>query len=133
MSSEQVGPLAGTSGNLFGDVRQVGERLAIAIGGDGREALVVALHLSVGAEREGIAAPELLIQSEGAFSHARVIGLDRRSVVAEFGIEDAASEEAAITNLTADVQLHGCIFGVRGCVCRAALPGWNQNVAVGAK
>src|SRR5580700_1618799 len=95
MFAEKMCPLSRASDHLFRNVLQVGERFAVPIGRDGRESLIVSLHQTICSEGEGIAAAELPIQSNRTFPHARVVDLDRRAVVSEFGVEAATHEDSA--------------------------------------
>src|ERR1039458_163479 len=134
MFAKKVGPLCRASAHLFGNVLYIGERFTVAIGSDRGELLIVSQRLAVRAEGERIAVAELLIQPDGALSHTRAIGLDGRAVVAEFGIEAAAREDAAfVSELTAYGQLDGGILRICCCVDHPTLPGRNNDVSVRAE
>ena len=131
MLAHQMRPLCGPSDDLFRNVLHVGEGFAVAVRSNRGKALIVALHLAVGTGHERVVA-ELLIVAECAFAHSRVVGLDWRAVVAEFGIETSAGKDATFaSDLMADGQFQRGIFRVGGSVDAAALRSWNENKTVG--
>jgi len=90
--AEKVGPLRSSSDDLFGHILDIGKRFAVSLGSDRRESLIVSQYQTMGAKREGVSAPKLLIKSHRAFAHTGVIGLNGRPIVAEFGVETTARE-----------------------------------------
>src|SRR5436305_11143431 len=126
-------PLCCASDDLFRHVLQAGQRFAIAVGSNGRKALIDPLYLAVGTDRERLVA-ELLIVAERTFAHSRIVSLNGRTVVAKFSVEASASEDSDfVSDAMSDGQFQGSISRVGRGVNAAALRSWDEDKTVGAE
>src|SRR5207302_7199251 len=117
--AQQMRPLCGTPDDLFRDVLQVGEGFAIAVGSNGRKALIVPLYLAVGTDHERVVA-ELLIVAERTFAHSRIVSLNGRTVVAKFGVKTPAGGDSTfLSDVTSDGQLQRGVSRVGGSIDEA--------------
>ena len=132
MAPQQMRPLPRASDYLLGNVLKIGKRFDVSVGCYGREALIVALHQTVAAKGQGIAAAQLLVYSERAFAQDCVVCLNGRAVVAKFAVEGSAAEHSAfLAELMSDCEFERRVPRVGRRVDSSALPGRDNDVAVG--